>query len=266
MVNSSPATHSGTGHATVTVEGLEVERGGRAVLHELDLVVPAGIITGLLGPSGSGKSTLMRAIVGAQRIARGRVSVLGHPAGSPPLRSLIGYSTQAPAVYLDLTVEENLRYFAAVRGHTDRAEVARVLELVGLGGHAHRQAGTLSGGELGRASLAVALLDGSRLLILDEPTVGLDPVLRNDLWELFRTLAADGLTMLVSSHVMDEAARCDQLLLMREGRILAQDTPQALLEQTGTDSVDAAFVRIIEDDEHGDAARAGDPTSGKAAR
>ncbi|WP_432535234.1 ABC transporter ATP-binding protein [Kineococcus arenarius] len=233
----------------VEAEGLRVVRGARTVLHDLDLVVPAGVITGLLGPSGSGKSTLMRAIVGAQRISRGSLTVLGRPAGSAELRSLIGYSTQAPSVYLDLTVEENLRYFAAVRCCTDRAEVARVLGLVGLTKHARRSAGTLSGGELGRASLAVTLLAGSRLLILDEPTVGLDPVLRNELWTLFRDLAGEGVSMLVSSHVMDEAERCDQLLLMREGAILAQDTPAALRARTGAEDVEEAFVRITETDQ-----------------
>src|SRR5215204_2628369 len=232
------------GTAPVVVEGLRVVRGGREVLPGIDALLPRGVITGLLGPSGSGKSTLLRAIVGVQAITAGRVTVLGHPAGSAPLRRRVGYSTQAPAVYQDLTVAENLRYFAAVRGDDPR-DTDRVLELVGLTGHADRLAGRLSGGELGRASLAVALLGHNELLVLDEPTVGLDPVLRGELWELFHRLAGDGTTLLVSSHVMDEASRCDQLLLMREGRILAQDTPAALRERTGATDIEQAFIRLV---------------------
>jgi ABC-2 type transport system ATP-binding protein len=235
VVNSSP----------VEIEGLRVVRGGLDVLRGIDAVLPEGVITGLLGPSGSGKSTLMRAIVGVQRITSGRVTVLGHPAGSPPLRRLVGYSTQAPAVYQDLTLTENLRYFAAVRGD-DPADVARVLEFVGLTRYAHRLAGNLSGGELGRASLAVALLGRSRLLVLDEPTVGLDPVLRGELWDLFHRLAGEGVTMLISSHVMDEASRCDQLLLMRDGAVLAQDSPDALIRRTGAADTEQAFIRLVQ--------------------
>jgi ABC-2 type transport system ATP-binding protein len=234
----------------VEVAALRVVRGGREVLHGIDATLPGGVITGLLGPSGSGKSTLMRAIVGVQRITSGRVSVLGHPAGSVALRRLVGYSTQAPAVYLDLTLAENLGYFAAVRGD-DPADPARVLELVGLTRDAHRLAGTLSGGELARASLAVALLGHSRLLVLDEPTVGLDPVLRGELWDLFHRMAADGVTLLISSHVMDEASRCDQLLLMRDGAVLAQDTPESLIRRTGAADTEQAFIRLVRDRREG---------------
>jgi ABC-2 type transport system ATP-binding protein len=233
-----------TNNPPVVIEGLRVVRGGREVLPGLDAALPGGAVTGLLGPSGSGKSTLLRAVVGVQRITSGRVTVLGHPAGSAALRRRVGYSTQAPAVYLDLTLAENLRYFAAVRGDGP-AEVDRVLDLVGLARHRDRVAGRLSGGELGRASLAVALLGGSELLVLDEPTVGLDPVLRGELWDLFHRLTAGGVTLLVSSHVMDEAARCDELLLMRDGRILAQDTPAALVDRTGAADVEDAFVRLV---------------------
>jgi ABC-2 type transport system ATP-binding protein len=234
----------------VEVAGLRVVRGGHEVLHGIDATLPGGVVTGLLGPSGSGKSTLMRAVVGVQRIAGGRVTVLGHPAGTPALRRLVGYSTQEPAVYLDLTVAENLRYFATVRGD-DPADPGRVLELVGLTRHAHRLAGTLSGGELGRASLAVALLGHSRLLVLDEPTVGLDPLLRGELWDLFHRLAADGVTLLISSHVMDEASRCDQLLLMRDGAVLAQDTPESLIRRTGAADTEQAFIRLVRDRREG---------------
>lgn len=226
------------------VEGLRVVRGGHEVLPGLDAVLPRGVVTGLLGPSGSGKSTLLRAIVGVQVVTGGRVTVLGHPAGSPALRRRVGYSTQAPAVYQDLTVAENLRYFAAVRGD-DPADVDRVLDRVGLTRYAGRVAGRLSGGELGRVSLAVALLGHSELLVLDEPTVGLDPVLRGELWDLFHQLTAEGVTLLVSSHVMDEAARCDELLLLRDGAILAQAAPDELIRRTGARDTEEAFVRLV---------------------
>lgn len=228
------------------VEKLRVSRGGQVVLHDIDATIPGGVITGLLGPSGSGKSTLLRAIVGAQVVSGGRVEVLGHPAGSAPLRRRVGYSTQSAAVYQDLTLAENLRYFAAVRGDP-AGDVDRVLALVGLQRHAHRLAGRLSGGELSRASLAVALLGRSELLVLDEPTVGLDPVLRGELWDLFHQLTGQGVTLLISSHVMDEADRCDELMLMREGTLLAQDTPRELIRRTGASSTEQAFVRLVTD-------------------
>jgi ABC-2 type transport system ATP-binding protein len=215
------------------------------VLHDVDLQVPAGEITGLLGPSGCGKSTLMRAIVGVQIVEGGTVTVLGAPAGSRALRSRVGYVTQAPSVYLDLSVEENLHYFATVV----RAEPGRVGDVMGavdIAGLAARTAGSLSGGQLARVSLATALLNEPPLLVLDEPTVGLDPVLRRDLWATFRSLAEAGTTLLVSSHVMDEADRCDRLVLMRDGRILATGTPTKLREDTGADDLEGAFLRLVE--------------------
>ena len=230
----------------IRTDSLTVVRGGRTVLHGLDLAVPRGSVTGLLGPSGCGKSTLLRAIVGVQRTASGSVEVLGRPAGSPELRHRVGYVTQAPSVYGDLTVAENLAYFADVLG-APRTDPARVIAQVGLGGHEHDTAARLSGGQRARVSLAAALLGTPELLILDEPTVGLDPVLRQDLWRLFRSLADAGTTLLVSSHVMDEATRCDRLLLMRDGRLLAHDTPAALLAATGTDDIDGAFLTLVAD-------------------
>jgi ABC-2 type transport system ATP-binding protein len=225
--------------------GLRVVRGGREVVSDLTFQIPRGSVVGLLGPSGCGKTTLMRAVVGVQIIAGGAVTVLGHPAGSRPLRRRVGYSTQNPAVYADLTVRENLRYFAAVLG-APRGDVDRVIDEVGLAGARDQSAANLSGGQLNRASLAIALLGAPELLVLDEPTVGLDPVLRNELWELFHELAAGGTTLLVSSHVMDEAARCERLLLMREGRLLADDTPDALRARTGTQDLEDAFLRVIQ--------------------
>ncbi|WP_433499267.1 ABC transporter ATP-binding protein [Sphaerimonospora sp. CA-214678] len=230
----------------VAVRDLRVRRGGAEVLHGLTFTVPRGQVTGLLGPSGCGKTTLMRAIVGVQVVAGGEVTVLGEAAGSAGLRRSIGYSTQSPAIYRDLTVRENLRYFAAVLG-APREDVERVLAEVGLADAGHQLGGTLSGGQLGRAGLAVALLGSPELLILDEPTVGLDPVLRQELWALFHRLAEGGVTLLVSSHVMDEAARCQRLIVLRQGEILADGTPDGLRERTRTADLEEAFLRLIEE-------------------
>ncbi|MFH8884836.1 ABC transporter ATP-binding protein [Streptomyces californicus] len=237
----------------IEARGLTVARGDRTVLRGLDFTVRPGRVTGLLGPSGCGKTTLMRAVVGTQAKVTGRLDVLGRPAGDPALRPRIGYVTQAPSVYTDLTVRQNLGYFAAVlhpgRAHRDarRAAVARAIGDVDLTSHADALAGALSGGQRSRVSLAVALLSTPDLLVLDEPTVGLDPVLRRDLWDLFHRLAADrGAALLISSHVMDEAERCHRLLLMREGRILAEDTPEALRDRTGAKTVEDAFLRLVD--------------------
>jgi ABC-2 type transport system ATP-binding protein len=229
----------------IEVEGLRVTRGGVEVLHDLSLTVDDGSVTGLLGPSGCGKSTLMRAIVGVQIVAGGTVTVLGLPAGSPALRRQVGYVTQAPSVYSDLTVLENLRYFARIVG-VGRDRVAEVLESVSLSGFAGRLTSALSGGQRARVSLASALLGSPNLLVLDEPTVGLDPVLRAELWRMFHALARNGATLLVSSHVMDEASECDELLLMREGTLLEQSTPDELRRRTGQDDLAKAFLAVIE--------------------
>ena len=234
--------------AAIRVDELRVIRGGRVVLPDLSCEVATGSVTGLLGPSGSGKSTLIRAIVGVQRVAGGTVTVLGAPAGSKELRLRVGYMTQWPSVYRDLTVRENLSFFARVL-NVPRAAVERVIAEVSLGDHADAIVGRLSGGQLSRASLAVALLGSPDLLVLDEPTVGLDPVLRRDLWQLFRDLTETGKTLLVSSHVMDEADRCDSLLLLRDGGILAAATPQELKTQTGAAGLDDAFLRLIDEAE-----------------
>ena len=234
----------GTENAVI-VRDLGVVRGGTPVIRGLSLDVPAGSITGLLGPSGCGKSTLMRSIVGVQRVAGGEVTVLGLPGGSPALRPKVGYVTQAPSVYGDLTARENLEHFARILGVV-RAEVPRVIEAVDLGDRGDQLVGRMSGGQRTRVSLGVALLGRPPLLVLDEPTVGLDPVLRRDLWAMFRALAAEGTTLLVSSHVMDEAAECDLLLLMREGELVASESPDALRRRTGTDDLGEAFLRLIE--------------------
>jgi ABC-2 type transport system ATP-binding protein len=231
--------------SAVAIRGLLVVRGGREVLHEIHLDVEPGTVTGLLGPSGSGKSTLIRSIVGVQIVAGGTVTVLGLPAGEAPLRRRVGYMTQAPSVYGDLTVRENLTYFGRIVG-VGRGRVGEVVERVGLTGEIDQVVGTLSGGQRARVSLGTALLNEPELLVLDEPTVGLDPVLRRDLWDFFHELAGTGTTLLVSSHVMDEADRCDRLVLLREGSILAMATPDELRERTGATELDDAFLELIE--------------------
>jgi ABC-2 type transport system ATP-binding protein len=230
----------------IEVERLRVVRGGTVALDDISITVAHGRVTGLLGPSGSGKSTLIRAVVGVQRVASGRVSVLGKPAGSASLRPLVGYMTQAPSVYADLSVRENLRYFAGIFG-VDRKRIDEVLDVVDLRDLGGRVVGRLSGGQRARVSLASALLNDPEVLVLDEPTVGLDPVLRRDLWDTFHSLAGRGRTLLVSSHVMDEADRCHELLLLRDGRLLAAGTPQELRDRTGADRLDSVFLRLIEE-------------------
>lgn len=229
----------------VRTTDLRVVRGGKVVLPGLALSVNGGQVTGLLGPSGSGKTTLMRAIVGVQIVDSGSIDVLGEPAGSASLRDRVGYVTQSPSVYEDLTVRDNVAYFARVLGAptTDVSRVMKDVDLVELG---HQRVGQLSGGQRSRVSLAVALLGSPQLLVLDEPTVGLDPVLRRDLWNIFHRLADGGIAVLVSSHVMDEASRCDRLLLMRDGQLLADATLESLLAQTGASDMEAAFLTLIE--------------------
>ncbi len=233
----------------IEVRDLVVVRGRREVLHGITTSVPAGKVTGLLGPSGSGKTTLMRAIVGVQKVRSGRVDVLGEAAGSPALRARVGYLTQAPSVYADLTVRENARYFASLYPGITNADADQAIRDVGLGQAADQLVSTLSGGQHSRASLACALVGKPDLLVLDEPTVGQDPVLRDELWQRFHALAAAGTTLVVSSHVMDEAGRCDRLVLIREGRIIADDTPTAVRADAGTDDLEDAFLRLIRREE-----------------
>ncbi len=273
MMNKA-ATETSTDAApdAVRATGLTVRRGRRTVLDGIDLRVPRGRVTGLLGPSGCGKSTLMRAVVGVQANASGELRVLDLPAGAAPLRRRVAYATQAASVYDDLTVRQNLRYFARVLG-APRGDAERVIDLVGLSQQAGQRVDALSGGQRNRVSLAAALLGEPELIVLDEPTVGLDPVLRAELWELFHRLAGEGATLLVSSHVMDEALRCDRLLLMRAGRIIADTTPSEMLRTTGAGDPEAAFLAIIAAQEGGPAlpepgraavprhARHGDPAS-----
>ncbi len=227
----------------IEISGLRVVRGHKEVLHDLSLTVPRGAVVGLLGPSGGGKSTLMRSIVGAQIVAGGDVKIFGLDAGTPPLRHRVGYVTQAPSVYGDLTVRQNLSYFGALVG-ADAENVTHTIASVGLSEQADQVVDTLSGGQRSRVSLAAAILGHPDLLVLDEPTVGLDPALRDDLWTLFRHFADQGTTILVSSHVMDEATRCDRLLFLREGRILADGTLEEITTDTGTHDAESAFLAL----------------------
>ena len=233
----------------IEVRDLVIDRGKRRVLHGLTCEIPAGSVTGLLGPSGSGKTTLMRAIVGVQVVKSGQVTVLGSPAGASSLRHQIGYLTQAPSVYPDLTVRENAHYFASLYKNVTAADADATIKAVGLGDAAKQLVSDLSGGQKARASLACAMVSRPRVLILDEPTVGQDPVLRDDLWRQFRELAASGVTVLVSSHVMDEAGRCDRLLLIREGHLIADDSPAAIREATHTTDLEDAFLHLIRERE-----------------
>ncbi|WP_446226405.1 ABC transporter ATP-binding protein [Nocardia sp. IBHARD005] len=237
-------SHTAPPPTAVQVADLTVKRGKRSVLQGLTMDIPRGSITGLLGPSGCGKTTLLRSIVGTQLVESGTVTVLGKPAGSAGLRRRVGYVTQAPSIYADISVRDNVAYYAALYGR-DREDTESALVAVGLADHADQLGDQLSGGQKTRASLACALVGKPELLVLDEPTVGLDPVLRVELWKQFRELAAAGTTLLVSSHVMDEAEHCDKLLLMREGVLLAQLSPDELRERTDEQNLEAAFLTLI---------------------
>ena len=231
------------GGDAISIRALHVIRGGNEVLPHIDLDVARGQLVGLIDPSGGGKTTLMRAIVGAQIVAGGSVQVLGHPAGSPVLRNRIGYVTQAASIYLDLTARENLAYFGKAVGATND-DVAKTLRDIGLTDAADRPVSTLSGGQESRVSLGAALVGDPELLVLDEPTVGLDPALRRELWGLFHELRDAGRTLLVSSHVMEEAVRCDRLVFVHEGKIIADDPLEAILKSTGTSDAESAFLAL----------------------
>jgi ABC-2 type transport system ATP-binding protein len=245
MMTSSHDELFTNGHdVAVDISHLRVIRGKRPALHDFSVRIGRGSITGLLGPSGCGKTTLIRCIVGTQIIASGTVSVLGLPAGSTALRRRIGYLPQDPTIYNDLRIVDNVRYFASLYGFDSQAADSAI-DRVGLSDHSTAYCGNLSGGQRTRASLACALVCRPELLVLDEPTVGLDPVLRADLWEQFTDLARAGTTLLVSSHVMDEADHCGDLLLMRDGHLVTHTTPTQLREDTGCTSLEDAFLSII---------------------
>jgi ABC-2 type transport system ATP-binding protein len=242
----------------VEVSNLHISRGHTKILRGLDFTIEPGRISGLLGPSGSGKTTLMRAIVGVQKITGGSIHVLGKPAGEPSLRHGVGYVTQAASIYMDLSVEANVRYFGAMYGAT-ASDTAEAIATVGLEQFARQKTADLSGGQLSRASLACALVSHPKLLVLDEPTVGLDPVLRAELWQRFAAMADAGTTLFVSSHVMEEASHCSSLLLLRDGLLLARLTPSELAVRGRSTDLEQAFLRIIQDAE-------ASPGSGPAAQ
>lgn len=230
--------------AAIQATGLKVSKGKSEILKGLEISVKRGSLTGLIGPSGSGKTTLMRAIIGVQQVSGGTLQVFGNKAGNKELRKRIGYVTQKPAVYSDLTVIQNLRYFAKIV-QADSKDVDKVIAQVHLEQQRDQLAQSLSGGQLARVSLAAALLGNPDLLVFDEPTVGLDPLLRNELWQLFKEMASNGKTLLISSHVMDEAERCEDVILLRDGHVLWNDSKARLLEATKTSSVGEAFEAMI---------------------
>ena len=228
----------------IDVRDLTVVRGGNEILHSVSCRLGESSITGLPGPSGCGKTTLIRAIVGAQKTAAGSVEVLGLPAGTAELRRRVAYTSQGLSIYRDISVAENVAYFAGVHG-LDASEVDRVIALVELEDQRDRRVDSLSGGQASRASLACALVGDPGVLLLDEPTVGLDPLTRESLWATFRRLADAGATLLISSHVMDEASHCDEVLLMRDGYFLAHEPLNELTRRTGTGSAEEAFLELV---------------------
>lgn len=235
--------------SAIQMDNVSVVLGGYYhALKHVSVDLPAGKVVGFIGPSGAGKTTLIRSIVGRQRLSDGSITINGLPAGSAKLRSQISYMTQEVSVYGDLTVRENVQYFATMFGIGRKemgAAISDILRTVDMADHAGQLVGKLSGGQKQRVSLAIALIGYPKVMVLDEPTVGLDPVLREELWRLFRNLASSGTTLIISSHVMDEAERCDDLLLIRNGELLAHGSPKALCEQTGTSSVEKSFLKLV---------------------
>lgn len=237
----------------VRIRNLSVTLGEHVkALRHINLDLPAGKIAGFIGPSGAGKTTLIRSIVGRLQTPAGSIEVLGQPAGSAELRNIVSYMTQELSVYSDLTVKENLIYFARMSGQS-RADalksVKEILETVDMPSSADAIVDNLSGGQKQRVSLAVALIGSPKLMVLDEPTIGLDPVLRDRLWRLFNKLTSQGTTLIISSHSMDEARRCEDLVLIREGQVIAHSSPKELLQKTDTKSVEQAFLKLVGDNQ-----------------
>lgn len=226
----------------VSVEDVSRSFGAIKALNGVTVQVRKGEIYGLLGPNGAGKTTLIRLICGLLAADGGTVTVLGQRMPNVAVLRQIGYMTQQAALYPSISVEENLRFFAAINGVEDGVKEA--LELVQLYERRKSVVATLSGGMRQRCSLACALVHRPALLLLDEPTVGVDPQLRVQFWEAFRRMAADGTTMIVSSHVMDEADRCQRLGLIQYGRLLAEGTPAEIRQQGGSENLEAAFLTL----------------------
>src|SRR5450759_930254 len=231
----------------VEVAALRKDFGPIHAVDGIDMSLPPGRIYGLLGPNGSGKTTLIRLLMGLASATSGTAKVLGVEMPSRANLSRIGYMTQADGIYPELSVWENLPFFAALYGQTDKAQLHAALELVELDTRANTPAQNLSGGMRRRLSMACALAHHPTVIFLDEPTVGVDPALRVQFWDHFHRLAADGATLLVASHVMDEADRCDELLFIREEHVLAQGTSVELRRRAGTDNIETAFLRFATD-------------------
>jgi ABC-2 type transport system ATP-binding protein len=226
----------------VEAKGLRKDFGPIHAVDGIDLSLPPGRIYGLLGPNGSGKTTLIRLLTGLASATSGSVRVLGVEMPSRENLARIGYMTQADGIYPELSVWENIRFFAALYGQKDREAMLKILDLVELAGRRDTPAVNLSGGMRRRLSMACALVHSPAVIFLDEPTVGVDPALRVQFWEHFHRLSAAGVTLLVSSHVMDEADRCDELLFIRDGRVLAEGTPAELRTRGDTNNLETAFL------------------------
>lgn len=247
--SQAPTAHAQKVSMNTVIEAQQLHKqfGAIHAINGLDLRVEQGEIYGLLGPNGSGKTTLIRLITGLLRPTDGRITVLNHPMPNKAVLANIGYMTQASALYEDLTIRENVSFFATMCGRGN-GQVDAVIELVDLSDRADSLVRTLSGGMKQRASLACALVHAPRLLLLDEPTVGVDPQLRAAFWDYFRRLADEGVTLVVSSHVMDEAERCDRLGFIRQGKLLAEGTAASLRQQSNTPTLEAAFLHFANSD------------------
>ena len=231
----------------VEMQGIHKRFGKQEVLRDIDLQLETGIITGLLGPSGSGKTTIVNLIVGSITKTSGSIDVMGQSKITYKVSREMGFMPQSEALYNDLTASENLRFFGALYGLSKKqldVAIPRVLELVHLSDEGKKLVSAFSGGMKRRLSLAIALLHEPRLLVLDEPTIGLDPKHRRELWKAFRLLASGGAGLLITTHVMDEAFECDRLVMLHDGRIIAQGTPQELVALTGAENLEAAFLEF----------------------
>ena len=232
------------GENTVEAEGLTRRFGNFTAVRDLSLSVVAGTTYGLLGPSGCGKTTLIRLLTGLMRPSVGTARVLGRSPTDPAVRQRVGYMPQTASLYQELTARQNIAFFANVYGQNDAGRVDELLDLVELRGRADVPVASLSGGMRNRTSLACALVHRPQVLFLDEPTVGVDPRLRAVFWEYFRHLNGEGVTIVVSSHIMDEAERCDRLGLMRAGRLIAEGSAHDIRRRAGTPTLEAAFLAL----------------------